>query len=321
MNKKYPLKIFAVVSLVIIVIASIITGVLGVHSSIEIGGGSQIAIQTSYENADHVMVDGRENVNAYLKKVKPILSKHGAYVDSYFVEDKLTDTYLVIRMTKQNLKDVESIKTEIATELDIDAARISDVQKIDSYFSNKTMLFVGLAILAIIVIAFFIGLFRYGIVGGTSLLFAIMHNIIMSLALIFLTRAQLSMIGIVSIIALTVIGIFAYVYMLEQVREDKKSKQYQDYSHADLMITATKKNKAIIFMAAAIVIVSIVLALVPINHIRFAGLSMFLSTIAAAYTFFGISPAIHAALSEIQSQRQKDKLSTNVKPAKTKKTK
>ena len=307
---KYPLVIFALVSLIIIAVSALVVGICGVRTSIEIGGGSQIEVTMSYDQAGEHHT-GRENTQEYVGKVKSVLAKHDAFVDSYFVEDKLVDTYLVVRIAKSEIAGATDIKAEIATELGIDASRVSDVQVLTASFSNNTILFITLGIVAMVVVCFFIGWLRYGLVAGVTLLLAVLHNFILSFATIFLCRIQLSMIALCSIIAMSVLSVFALICILEREKENLKSKQYAELTPEQSLWTATKQSKWLISIFAIAGIVSLLALVIPINYIRFAGLAGLIITIVSVYTAIGICPALQALFVEISNTRQKQRLSKN----------
>lgn len=303
MNKKSPLLWFIIASIFIIVVSSIIVGVFGVNASIEISGGSQIEIQMSDST----------KTGEYVDKASKVLGNHGQHIDSYFVEDKLTDTYLVLRVNSTNIKDSDSIKAEIASALEIDQSKVSGVIKIDSYFANKIMLYIGLSILAIVIVCFFLGWIRLGIIGGTSLLFAFLHSMIMSFALIFLTRVQFSVTSLVMVFAGSIISVFATEILLERLKENLKSKQYSALSENQNIVNVLKQNKVLLLPVVIALIVSLVLIILPINNIRFVGLSLLFVLLSTVYTTACITPALHAFMLKVNGSRQKQKLSTNVK--------
>ena len=124
-NKKYPLKMFAVISLVFVVLTTIFVSIFGVNTSVEIGGGYQFEITLSYKNAQDEYVTGTENVDEYLAAVKEVLAEHKTSVDTYFVEDKIVDTYLVVRIADNEVDSVEKIPAQIASKLGISQMQVS----------------------------------------------------------------------------------------------------------------------------------------------------------------------------------------------------
>lgn len=310
-NKKYPLKLFSIISLVFVVLTIIFVSIFGVNTSVEIGGGSQLEITLSYKDGDNY-ISGRENVTEYVEVVKDVLKDHGCSVDSYLVEDKLVDTYLVIRIADSEIENVEKIPAQIATKLGIAQSRVSSVQKLSSYFTNNQMLYIGLAVLAVIAICFFAGWLRYTIVGGVTLAFAALHNLILSLAVVFLYRVQFSMISLVSVLAFTILSVLAFALILERSRENAKSKQYSALTQDEQLLNATKQNKNLLWFAVALFALTIVMVCVPIRYIQLAGVSLQLCLAVCAYTSIFVAPALHVYLADVRNSKAKQKLSKNI---------
>lgn len=307
MNKKrYPLLVFAIISLVVIAVSALFVAIFGINTSIEIGGGSQIEITLSHDDTD-----GRENAESYAAKVNNVLKQHGASIDTYFVEDKLTETTLVVRVANRDIKNAADLKVEIATALEIDEARVSNVQKLTSYFSNRSVLYVGLAILAVMIICFFMGWLRYGILAGVSLLFAIMHSAILSFALIFATRVQFSLVGLCSVVIISIVSVFAFICILERYKENAKSSQYDELSYDQKLMLSTKQNKWLLVMAVVIFVISAVMILTPVNYVRLAGLNILICLVASGYSTIFMVPALHGYLLELAGAKEKKRLSKN----------
>ncbi|MBQ8468819.1 MAG: hypothetical protein IJ542_03610 [Clostridia bacterium] len=318
-KRKYPLAIFAIISLAIVAVSAIIVAIFGINSSVEISGGSQIEITMSYEQ-DGVHYDGKQNTQNYVSEINKVLANHSASIDTYVVEDKLVDTYLIVRIAQKEIKNADSIKTEIATALSIDEARVSNVENLASYFSNRLILYIGLALLAVIAICFFTAWLRYGILAGVSMIFMVLHNFIISLALVFLTRIQFSMITLCTVVALTILSTFAFASILERNRENSKSSQYAELDSNEKMMLATKQNKWLLVFAIAVLAISLVFVFTPIKYVRLAGVTSLIALAVAAYSVVLMVPAIHGYLLEMAGTREKKKLSKNVemKPEKTK---
>ena len=310
-NKKYPLKLFSIISLAFVVLTIIFVAIFGVNTSIEIGGGSQIEITLSYKDGDNY-ISGKENTIDYVDSVKEVLDEYGCNIDSYLVEDKLVDTYLVVRIADNKIEGASEIPAKIAEKLGIDQSRVSSVQELSSYFSENQMLYIGLAVVAVIAICFFAGWLRYTIVGGITLAFAALHNLILSLAINFLYRVQFSVVSLVGVLVFTMLSVLTFALILERARENSKSKQYASLSSDEQLICATKQNKNLLWVAVALFALTIVMVCLPIRYIQLAGVSLQLCLLVAAFTSLFVAPALHSYLFDIRSAKAKQKLSKNV---------
>ena len=186
------------------------------------------------------------------------------------------------------------------------------MQAVSSYFTNNQMLYIGLAVLAVVILCFFAGWLRYTIIGGVTLAFGALHNMILSLALIFLYRVQFSIISLAGILVFTILGIVATALILERTRENAKSKQYATLTEDESLMLATKQNNKMLWFAAALFALTIVMVCVPVRYLQLAGVSLQLCLIVTAYTSVLVAPALNAYLAEIRKLRNKRKLSKNV---------
>ena len=314
-KNKYPLKIFAIISLVVIALTAIFVGVFGINSSIEIAGGSQLEVKISSYQGDEYN-SGEENVAEYVSEIKNVLKDYGCSIDSYFVEDKLVDSYLIVRIAKSDIKNADQIPSAVATKLGIDASNVSEILQIESYFSNDQLIYVGLAILSVIIICFFAGWIRYSVLGGVTLAFAVLHNFILSLAVTFLTRVQFSIVSLVATILFSAITVFVLVVILERVKENAQSSQYANMSEAQQLIVSTKQNKMLLYISVAILAVCLVLICIPVKYVQLSALSVALCTLVAGYTSICVAPALYVYLLEIKNIKEKLRLSKDVKPNK-----
>lgn len=310
-DKKYPLKLFAIISLVIVVLTTIFVCIFGVNTSIDIGGGSQIEIKLSYQG-DTAWVSGRDDVPDYVDKIEDVLSDNGCHIDSYVVEDKSVDTYLIVKIAKTNIKNADRIPAQIANKLGINQTRVGNIQKISSSFSNKQMLYIGLSILAVVIGCFLFGWLRYSLIGGVALAFGSLHNLIISIAVLFLFRVQFSMISIVSVIVESVLGSLVVAHLMECIRSSSKTKQFMTLSEDEKMWTVTKQSKNLIWLAGVIFAFALCLIFIPIRSLQLSGLSILLGMLVTAYTSIFMVPALYANLAEIRNTKEKQRLSKNV---------
>lgn len=310
-KNKYPLKIFSVVSLVLIALTVIFVSIFGVRTSVEIGGGLQVEVKLTYNNEAGQLISDREIAGDYVSQIKKVLSKHGASVDNFVIEDKNIDTYLVVRIAKSKIKNPDTLKSDIAEMLKIDISRVSDLQSLDSYFSSNIMLYISIAILCVLVVCFFAGWMRYGVLSGVSLMFALLHNIIFSMALIFLTRTQFSLVSLAAVLVSSVLVVFGFTQILERNRENSKSKQYAAHNEDEKLILASKQCKTLVIIPIVALILSFVMVCVPVAYVQLAGVSILLCVISSIYSLLFVTPALHVYINDIKNLRAKQKLSTN----------
>ncbi len=314
MQKKYPLLVSTIVSCVIIVVSLFILGFFGLKLSVSLGGGSRMEVNLE-QNA--IVKEAKD-------KVGEVLSKHHISIDSSFVEDKYVAgaddeteylrKCLVIQVAKKGISAEEKaeIKSEIAQALGTNPAYVSEMQEITSSVTAKEVLFVALAV-GIIAICFFIfAWIRYNVFAGISFVLSFLHNIILFLSLIILTRVQLSVISLIIVLIMTLVMSIVLVNIYEKFKETSKLSSSDKIPVSELMLSSEKQvvMPYAIILATAL-LCSLMLLIVPANMVKIASVSGIYACVITAYTSLIIGPASYAAVLEIRDMNQKAQLSRN----------
>lgn len=314
MQKKYPLLIATIVSCVIIVASLFILGFFGLRLSVGLGGGSSVEI--NMVNKDLTSAD-------YTKKVNEVLHNNGLSIDTSFVEDKYvvgedSKGYVrkcfVAHINKKGITEQESakIKAELAEKLGIDISYVSNVEEITSSVRAKDVLFVALAV-GIIALCFFVfAWIRYDIFAGLSFILAFLHNIILYLSILILTRIQLTVISLSAVLILTLVMSVILVHIYEKFREASKMQNADKIPASERMLTSEKQViKPYLIIAATALGISLLLLIIPSAMVRLSSLSVLIALIVTAYTSLIIGPASYTALLDIRDMNRKAILSRN----------
>ena len=311
--KKYPLLVSLIVSCVIVVASLFILGFFGMNLGTSLGGGSQFDIKLE-NDASTVQTTA---------KVKSAIRKNGYIMDSSFVEDRFVATEengeftikcLVVKIASKNISDEkkQAIINSVAEALDISTDKISSIENITSSIKAKNVLFVGLAVGIIAICLFVLGWVRYNIFAGLSFILAYLHNIILYLSVLILTRVQLNLVSLSVVIILTLAMSCLLIAIYEKNRQYELSKSDAKMSVSERMWQSEKKvSKPFIIVAAAILVFALLLFFVPVASVRFAALNIIIAVIITAYTSILIGPGTYASLMEIKVYNEKAVLSRN----------
>lgn len=312
-TKKYPLLIATIISCVIVVVSLFILGFFGMKMGTSLGGGSQFEIAFNDES----------NASEYTKSVKKILSDNGLQVDTVFVEDKLVsgntntgliEKALVIKLSNEDVSaDVQNkVKSEISAKIGVLTDNISDIENITASVSNKNVLYLGLAV-GIIVIAFFVfAWIRYDIFASLSFLVAYLHNLILFLSLLILTRVELSLFSLVTAVCLTILMSTTLLVVFEKYREQANLHIGDKLTVAERMISVQKQVlKPFSFIVIAVLVFACLLFIVPARSVRLSAIAIIISLVVSLYTLLIIAPAVFVALRESRDARKNAVLSRN----------
>lgn len=311
--KKYPLLICLIVSAVLIITSLFIVGFFGVNLGVDLGGGSQIEI---------VLSDDASSKD-YIQKTNQVLHKFGYSVDSSAVEDKYTaeDTFgeystrcLLVKIAKKDIpaETKANIRTELAKALGVSESKISEIQTISTSVLQKNIMFLGLAVGIIALALFVFGWIRYDIFAALTFIIAYLHNLILYLSLMILTRIQINSISLsVALLLMILLGV-VIVHIFEKYREESRLKLAEKMTITKRMILSEKHAiKPFILLSSAIVLIALLILFVPVSMVRLTTLGIIVATLVTAYTSLLIAPGTYSALLEINDANVKARLSRN----------
>ena len=312
-NKKYPLLISAIISCALVVVSLFILGFFGMNLGTSLGGGSQF----------EVVISNDANTKEYVKNIKSVVSEHGYTVDSSFVEEKFkareeqfeyTERCLVIKIADKDICDEKetAIRTAVAEKLGIDVEDVSAIEVITSVVKGKDVLFLGLALGIIVACLFVYAWIRFNLFAGLSFILANLHNVILFLSLMILTRVQVNMISLVAIVALTLIMSAVMIVIYEKYKELANLKTEEKMTIAQRMETSEKATiKPYVIIAGIVLVFALLMLFVPVARVRFASLGIIFALIVTAYTTLIIGPGSYAALLELKNDYLMAVLSRN----------
>ncbi len=311
--KKYPLLISMIVSSVLIVVSLIILGFFGIKLNSTLIGGSRFEVSFSSET-DTVY---------YANELKKIVSSHGQSVDSVFVEDKFTSTSeetkfttisIVVNISGTDIPEEtkESIINDIVKKLEINRTQISDIEEVTSSIEAKSVLFLGIAIGIIAILLFVFGWIRYNVLTGFTFIIAVLHNIILYLAVLILTRVELGLMSLSVALVLTVIMCMAIISIFERYREEVKLHLAEKMTVQERMMQSEMQVlKPYLFVVVAVVLIIFLNLFIPASTVRFTSLNIFFALLVTIYTTVLVAPAVCANFLEIKEFRLKSILSRN----------
>lgn len=310
--KKYPFLISLIVSCVIVVASVFVLAFCGIKLSPSLGGGSQFEV---------VIPDSIEQKTA-VQGIKNVLSDNGISYDSFAVEDNAsliegnvhTTRRVLVKVNKSNISDDVELKIQkgVAEKLGIDVSNISSIENIISSIKSKDILLFGLGIGIIAVCLFLFGLFRYNVFAGLSFLVSILHNLILFLSLIILTRIPLSLVSIAGISVLTLVMIALLVSIFEKNKiESEMHLAEKETPSSRLIRVEVQAVKPYFFVALAVVVFSLFMVFVPVNNVLFSSLTILIALVVSAYSGLIIGPAVFASFMDIAQASFEATLSRN----------
>ena len=311
--KKYPLLVSLIISCVLVVASIFVVAFCGLKLNPSLGGGSQFEIS----------IDDNANSKTCVQKIKDVLQENNISYDSFTVEDKAkageeagaqSQRYLVVNILATNVSDETELKvrTEISKELGVSIDNISEINNIISSIKAKDILLFGLGIGIIAICLFVFGLIRYDIFAGVSFLLSILHNLIMFLSIMILTRIPLGLVSIAAIAILSLIMTAVLVSIFEKNKLDSEMHLAEKETPSERLIKAEiSAVKPYLFVIISVIVFSLILFFVPLNNVVFSTLSILISLAVSVYTTLLIGPGVYGTFLDIKTARFDATLSRN----------
>lgn len=311
--KKYPLLVSMIISCVIIIASLFVLGFAGMKLGTSLGGGS------SFE----LIIPNDTKQSKVVSDVKSVLSNNGLSFDSATVESKYvaidnngnyTTEVLVVKISNRNVSDSKetAVIRQISEKLGINAENVSSINNIIASTTTKQVLMLGLAIGIVALALFVLAWIRYDVFAGLTFIISFLHNIIVYLSLLIITRVEFSIASLVSIFVLTLVMSIVLIHIFEKYRTESRLHISDKLSISERMIGAEIESvKPFIFVCASVIVLVLMMLFVPATVVKFTALSILIALIVTAYTTLIIAPSSYVALLEFIDVRRKAVLSRN----------
>lgn len=311
--KKYPLLISLIVSCVIVVASVFVLAFCGMKLSPSLGGGSQFEVIITDEMEPKTCVNQIKNV---------LKSNHVSY-DSFTIEDnasagegqtEYSSRRILVNLNKSNVSDdlETKIRNQIAEKLEISADKVSEIDNIISSIKSKDILLFGLGIGIIAICLFLFGWFRYSIFAGLSFLLSILHNLILFLSIIILTRIPMGLVSLagISILSLVMVAVMVRIYEKNKIESEMHLAEKETPSSRLIRVEADA-IKPYLIVAIAVALFALILIFVPVNSVVFSSLSVLIALIVSAYSGLIIGPSVFGYFMDISQASFDATLSRN----------
>lgn len=311
--KKYPFLISLIISFAIVVASIFVVAFCGLKLNPSLGGGSQFEISITDD------IEAKSSI----QKIKDVLKDNNITYDSFIVEDKANATdvagvysqrYIVVNVIATNVSDeVESkVRTEVASKLGVSIDNVSGIENIISSIKSKDILLFGLGIAIIAICLFVFGLIRYDVFAGIAFFLSILHNIILFLSIIILTRIPLGLISIAAIAVLSLILSAVLVSIFEKNKLENEIHLAEKETPSERLIKAEiSATKPYIVVLIAVLLFTVMLFFVPLYNVIFSALSILISVVVTLYTTLLVGPSVYGTFLDIKQSRFNATLSRN----------
>ena len=313
MNKKKSfLGLYLIISFVIIIAAVVVSLTAGINLGIDVGGGTQFEVVVTPDDGevDNKFVQKQEDI------IKDVLKDNGLYAEKIFVQDKDSYVFVVVRVADDNITNRAEIVADLVSALEIEEEAVSEFSIISGSLTKKAVIWASVAIVCILLVVFFAGWIRYRIMSGITLTFAVLHALMLSVALHVITRLPITFNSIIIMLCSAVLILFALIFVLEKIREITKSRSSENLEINEIVRTAKSRTLLpLICLAAMIFVMAVVFVFIPVVHVQFTACSLVVCLASLVYTYFFVAVELHEKLLEIREATERARLSRDNSPA------
>ena len=312
-QKKYPLLISLIISCVIVVASVFVLAFCGMRLNSSLGGGSQMEI---------AITDGTD-VKTCVQEIKDVLAEQNIQYDSFMVEDnstagdlatELSQRKIVVNLQVTNISDEKelNIREKLSSKLGVSIDKISEINNIISSIRAQDILLFGLGIAIIALCMFVFGFVRYDLFASISFLLAIIHNLIVFLSIIILTRIPLGLVSLAAVTLFTLVMLACLVSVYEKNKLESEIRlSEKETPSSRLMRAEFSALKSYILVPCSVVVFSLLLLLVPVYNVAFSVASVIIALAVTAYTTILVAPAVYGSFLDLQKASLEATLSRN----------
>ena len=306
MNKKPWLLIYTIISFCVIVAAIVVSLTAGFNLGSDIAGGTQIEI----------LVTGSEKSESQLiSETKIVFKENGVAYDKVFVEDKYTDTYLIVRTNNKSFNK-DKLTNNLAHKLEIEVEDITGIYEISGFVTKSAVVWISVTLALLIVGIFLASWIRYKLMTAISLTIAVLHSIIFSTSLLVVTRIPFTLVSFIILALFSALILFAFVLTFERVLENGKMVHNKDLSSEELIkLSKNQTLKTLLFIVCGLTVVALALMFVPSLNIVFNAISLLVGLLSATYSYWFIGLSLYSFMLTIKDAANKRRLSTDNSPA------
>lgn len=311
MSKKKPwLLIYTIISFCVIIAAVIVSLTAGLNLGSDIAGGSQIEV---------IVTDNAKTENQLTNDAKAALSESGVTYEKIFIEDKYTDTYVVIRTNNKSI-DKEKVIDSLSVKMGVKKSAVEGIYEVSGSVTKNAVIWISVTMILLILGLFFASWIRYKLVTAVCLTIAVLHTIIFSAALLIITRLPFTIVSFTVLAAVALLVLFAFVLTFEKVIENKKLIHNKDLTSEQLIALSKKETlKPLIFLVSGVALIAAVYMFVPSLNVLFAAITMFVCFLTGIYSYWFLGISLYDFMLGIKEAADKRHLSTNNSPAPKKK--
>ena len=315
-------KPILIVSLILVVVASVVFGLWGFNKSFDFTGGTQLVVNFASYNEDEP-AGLTEEEHKIAGEITELLQKNNIKINSFQVQGEYTYKAFVITFKDAGKQTLKNIRLEINSkynkstsfeELDDSYDITRNTTHIDGMLSQNIVLTTISTLLFALIVCMVYGLFRVKTSGALSIVLGGALSTILTACFVVLTRIEINTYFFVALGLTELVGLFLSVDTMLKIKAKLKDVMFLDKNNHEIAEIVVKENKTknIIIGVGALVLAMIVGLLGVLNVLKL-GLVCFVGVVVCFAVNFFVVPAFWASITKKRELSRAYKVETNDK--------
>lgn len=308
------LKYFIIAPICIAIIGLVLLFTVGFNRGIDFTGGTIINVILGDE------LNNQTYYNETVTKIDDVLEDNGLKASLYQLNETDTGLALSIRyqdkngLTEEEMNDLNDkvvedllIKFGLNPEIEEEAQKIQDSQRIGATASSELLTNAFLSLLIVVAAILIYIAFRFELTSGLAAILALFHDVIIMGALVLIFRIQINSSFIAALITIVGYSINNTIIIFDRIRELTKNELYEKASNEKIANTAIKETLTRSMYTTITTLITIVcVAVLGVPSIREFAIPIIFGLIAGTYSSLLIAPGLWA----MAYRRKKVKVAT-----------
>lgn len=284
------LKISSIISLCIILIAVVIVSIFNFNLGTDFTGGKIIDVKIGSE------LDKTENYREIQSQIETIFNSEGFKIKSIQVESTSDDATVVVKFVYSNKinstneqTQLDALKTKLSNELTLNSEslspQVSEVKSFSAILSSKNVILAISAILGTLALITIYLAIRFKLVSTLTILSIAIHDLLLMLSVVCLTRIEINAGFLVSVIVTLMLSLISSVVMFDRLKENKSRELYKDLSSESLAnLTIVESFKRISVLMLLVLVIAILMLIIGTNPVRILSLPLLIAVVTTYYS-------------------------------------
>lgn len=296
-------KVWFIIPIVVILIGALIFGLMGFNLGIDFTGGTVVEISVgSVFEADNAS----KLRNQYKSDIKSVLNNNGLELSYYQISGTGEETDIIIRyQDKKGLDESEmeilsaEVVSQLQTKLALSAEDISQSQRIAPTASSELIINCLLAILISVILILIYIAFRFELSFGLSAIVALLHDVLIMLALMAIFQIQMNSAFVAALITIIGYSINNTIVIFDRIRENKKKESLQSVTNATIANLSIKESLTRTMYTTFTTLLAIVmLAVLGVSSIREFAIPIIFGILAGTYSSILVAGPLWAIIND-----------------------